>query len=154
MLVSEVGIESAISYRKDATSGQEVVERIAARGQVHRKLMGLVCAGTQVPPPDAKLVVDGKEVGWITSAVWSPARTAVIALGYVRRECWDAGTEVRVTSAAGETLGARRGVAVLLEMLRKDYRGLRGLNGLRGKRDQEFIFLLSPRNLLNPRHPR
>lgn len=102
MLVSEVGIEDAISYKKGCYLGQEVVERIAARGQVHRKLMGLVCAGTQVPAPDAKLVVDAKEVGWITSAVWSPARAAVIALGYVRRECWEAGTEVRVTSSGAE----------------------------------------------------
>ena len=102
MLVSEVGIENAISYKKGCYLGQEVVERIAARGQVHRKLMGLRCAGTQVPPPDSKLTSDGKEVGWTTSAVWSPACDAVIALGYVRRECWDAGTELRVTSSAAE----------------------------------------------------
>jgi folate-binding protein YgfZ len=104
MLVSEVGIESAISYRKGCYLGQEVVERIAARGQVHRKLMGLVCEGTSVPAPESKLVVAGNEVGWITSAVWSPARETVVALGYVKRECWDVGTEVRVTSPAGETI--------------------------------------------------
>ncbi len=102
MLVTEVGIESAISYKKGCYLGQEVVERIAARGQVHRKLMGLLCAGTQVPPPDSKLMLDSKEVGWITSAVWSPARNGVIALGYVRRECWDAGTELQVTTPAAE----------------------------------------------------
>jgi folate-binding protein YgfZ len=103
MLISEVGIEQAISYQKGCYLGQEVVERIAARGQVHRKLMGLVCAGTQVPSPQAKLAADGQDVGWVTSAVWSPARQAVIALGYVRRECWEAGTELRVTASAGET---------------------------------------------------
>jgi len=103
MLVSEVGIESAISYRKGCYLGQEVVERIAARGQVHRKLMGLLCEGTLVPAPDSKLVVAGNEVGWITSAAWSPAREMVVALGYVRREYWDVGTELRVTSPAGET---------------------------------------------------
>jgi len=102
MLVSEVGIESAISYTKGCYLGQEVVERIAARGQVHRQLRGLLCAGPQVPQAGATLTVDGqeKEVGWITSAVWSPACNAVIALAYVRREHWDAGTAVCVSSAA------------------------------------------------------
>ena len=40
MLISEVGLEAAISYRKGCYLGQEVVERVAARGQVHRKLVG------------------------------------------------------------------------------------------------------------------
>ncbi len=101
LLISEVGLEAAVSSTKGCYLGQEVVERVAARGQVHRKLVGLVCAGQAVPPPDAKLLHDGKEVGWITSAVWSPARAAVIALGYTRRECWQVGAEVQVVVAEG-----------------------------------------------------
>ena len=101
MLISEVGIESAISYKKGCYLGQEVVERVAARGQVHRKLVGLVCDGRALPPADAKLSRDGKEVGWITSAVWSPARQGIVALGYVRRECWDAGSEMELALADG-----------------------------------------------------
>jgi folate-binding protein YgfZ len=96
-LIGEVGIEAAISYKKGCYLGQEVVERVAARGRVHRKLVGLVCEGDAVPQPQAKLARDGKEVGWITSAVWSPARQSVVALGYVRQECWEVGTEVRLT---------------------------------------------------------
>ena len=91
-LISEVGIDTAISYKKGCYLGQEVVERVAARGQVHRKLVGLLCAGREVPAPETKLTRDGKEVGWITSAVWSPARAAVVALGYARRECWEVGS--------------------------------------------------------------
>jgi folate-binding protein YgfZ len=100
-LISEVGLESAISYKKGCYLGQEVVERVAARGQVHRKLVGLVCAGDVVPPEHSTLVRDGKDIGAITSAVWSPARQAVIALGYVRRECWDAGCEMEVALPDG-----------------------------------------------------
>jgi folate-binding protein YgfZ len=95
-LISEVGLEAAISYQKGCYLGQEVVERVAARGQVHRKLVGLLCDGQQVPPPDSKLRRDGKDVGWITSAAWSPAREAVVALGYASRESWDIGTEMHV----------------------------------------------------------
>jgi len=108
-LISEVGIEAAISYKKGCYLGQEVVERVAARGQVHRKLVGLVCDGQQPPPSETKLLRDGKEVGWITSAVWSPARQAVVALGYARRECWDVGAEMRMALADG---GAARVVAL------------------------------------------
>jgi aminomethyltransferase len=100
-LISEVGLETAISYKKGCYLGQEVVERVAARGQVQRKLVGMVCDGPHVPPSDTKLMHNGKEVGWITSAVRSPARQAIIALGYARRECWDVGMEMQVTLAEG-----------------------------------------------------
>jgi folate-binding protein YgfZ len=102
-LIGEVGLETAISYKKGCYLGQEVVERVAARGQVHRKLVGLVCEGPSVPPHDAKLMYDGKEVGWITSAVRSPARDAVIALGYARRQCWEIGAVMHVAVEDGMT---------------------------------------------------
>jgi glycine cleavage system aminomethyltransferase T len=82
-----------------------VVERVSARGQIHRKLVGLACEGRDVPAPRSKLIHADKEVGWVTSAVWSPARQSVIALGYVRSECWDANTEVRVGLDQGTTVG-------------------------------------------------
>ncbi len=100
MLISEVGLESAISYRKGCYLGQEVVERVAARGQVHRKLVGLTLA-VAPPPRGSKLERDGKEVGWITSAAWSPARRTVVALGYLGRGSWDPGVEVQVRTSAG-----------------------------------------------------
>jgi folate-binding protein YgfZ len=103
MLISEVGLEAAISYRKGCYLGQEVVERVAARGQVQRKLVGLMCEGQVVPPPDSQLVRDGDEAGWITSAAWSPARAGIIALGYVRREHWDPGVEMQVALPQGST---------------------------------------------------
>jgi len=105
-LVVEAGLESAISYQKGCYLGQEVVERVAARGHVNRKLVGLICAGEVAPSAGTKLLRDAKEVGWITSAVWSPARAAVIALGYVRRECWDPGVEVQAATD-GSAIAAR-----------------------------------------------
>jgi folate-binding protein YgfZ len=109
-LISEVGLEAAISFSKGCYLGQEVVERVAARGQVHRTLVGLLCEGPTVPLAGAELTQDGKAVGWITSAVWSPARAGVIALGYLRRECSAVGSEVRL---AGPELGVVAHVAPL-----------------------------------------
>lgn len=101
MLVSEVGIEAAISSRKGCYLGQEVVERVAARGQVQRRLVGMLCEGRVVPAPQAKLTDNGKEIGWVTSAVWSPACEAVVALGYTRRTHWQVGSTGRVTVPGG-----------------------------------------------------
>jgi folate-binding protein YgfZ len=95
-LIGEVGLEAAISYQKGCYLGQEVVERVSARGQVHRKLGGLLCAGKTVPPAHTALQHDGEDAGWITSAAWSPARSAVIALAYLRRDSWTPGTELQV----------------------------------------------------------
>lgn len=105
ILILEVGLDAAISYRKGCYLGQEVVERVSARGQIHRKLVGLVCGGETVPLADATLVHGDKEVGRITSAVWSPARQAVIALGYARSEYWEPGTELQIALPRGTAAG-------------------------------------------------
>ena len=98
-LISEVGLEEMISFRKGCYLGQEVVERVAARGQVHRKLVGLVCDGNEVPAADTALTLDGKDAGRLTSAVWSPGRGAVIGLGYLRRELCAPGSAVEIALA-------------------------------------------------------
>jgi glycine cleavage system aminomethyltransferase T len=47
-----------------------------------------------LPARGGKLFLDGKEVGYVTSAVFSPALKANIALGYVRREHNAIGTKL------------------------------------------------------------
>ena len=56
-----------------------------------------------LPAKGDKLFHDGKEVGYVTSAVKSPALNANIALGYVRRESNAIGTELALRTTAGET---------------------------------------------------
>ena len=95
-LVSEGGRRDAISFSKGCYLGQEVGERVAARGQVQKKLVGLVYDGALVAEPGSKLLAADQEAGWITSAVWSPALNAVIALAYVRREHWEEGNTLQL----------------------------------------------------------
>lgn len=78
----------AISYAKGCYIGQEVISRIRAYGQVARSLRGLRLPQTLkgLPARGDKLLHDGKDVGYITSAVWSPKFRSNIALAYVRRE--------------------------------------------------------------------
>jgi len=105
----ECGIEDrAVSYSKGCYIGQEVINRIHSIGHVNRELRGLRLADDlkSLPAQGDKLFKDGKEVGYITSAITSPTFKANIALGYVRREANAVGTELRLRSAGDET-GAR-----------------------------------------------
>src|SRR5262249_45380588 len=98
-IVLEVGLEHAISFKKGCYLGQEGVERASARGHVNRKLSGLRIKGdasATLPMQSDKLFQDSQEVGWITSAAWSPRLDQPIALGYVRREQLTPGTQLRI----------------------------------------------------------
>lgn len=96
-LPPEAGLEArAISYTKGCYLGQEIIERIRARGHVNRKLTGFTLSGEKLPAAGSKLFSDGKEVGRITTAVESPTLGRPIALGYVRREHLEPGTRLQV----------------------------------------------------------
>jgi folate-binding protein YgfZ len=94
----------AISYGKGCYIGQEVIARIRTYGQVAKSLRGLRLDGDEkaLPVKGAKLFLGDKEVGNITSAVWSPALRTNIALGYVRREANQTGTELEVRTDGGK----------------------------------------------------
>jgi folate-binding protein YgfZ len=97
-------IESrAVSFNKGCYIGQEVLNRIHAIGHVAKELCGLRLADDlkALPNKGDKLFHDGKEMGYITSAVRSPALNANIALGYVRREANQIGTELTLHTSDG-----------------------------------------------------
>ena len=103
----EAGLESrAVSYSKGCYIGQEVLNRIHSIGQVTKELRGLRLADdlSTLPKHGDKLIHAGKEVGYVTSAVKSSALKASLALGYVRKEANQLGTELTLRSAGGESL--------------------------------------------------
>ncbi|MGH7268362.1 MAG: aminomethyltransferase family protein [Candidatus Rokuibacteriota bacterium] len=100
-LVMEVPLEHAYSLNKGCYIGQEVIARVTYRGHVNRKLVGFRFPDARAPRPGAAVLVDGQEVGRITSAVVSPALGRGLALGFLRREHWEPGTRVEVREAGG-----------------------------------------------------
>jgi tRNA-modifying protein YgfZ len=85
-LPQEVGRDpKAISFTKGCYLGQETVARIDALGHVNRLLVAVKWSGAEIPSAGTPLLASGKEVGRVTSAAWSPALNAPLALAYVRR---------------------------------------------------------------------
>jgi tRNA-modifying protein YgfZ len=83
-LPQESGQMHAVNFQKGCYIGQEIVERIRARGHVNKKLVRLAIDGAEAPTPGTALSADGQEAGEITSAVYSPELGHVAALGYLR----------------------------------------------------------------------
>jgi folate-binding protein YgfZ len=102
-LALEVPVEDAISSTKGCYLGQEVVARGTARGHVNRRLTGLLLDGPE-PPVGAPLVREGKEVGRLTSVARAFGAGTLGALGFVRREHWEPGTQLAVKHGHAVTL--------------------------------------------------
>ncbi|HXG23051.1 MAG TPA: glycine cleavage T C-terminal barrel domain-containing protein, partial [Chthonomonadales bacterium] len=94
-----------ISYTKGCYMGQEVIARIHSRGHTNRALTGLLLEGKWLPSRGNKIFpTDGetdREVGWVTSAVYSPAIGGGIALSYVRHEHRAPGTRLCIAAQEG-----------------------------------------------------
>jgi len=102
-VVTETGLDEAVSYTKGCYIGQEIIARIKYRGHVAKKLVGLVFDRARKIDKDAAIKsTDAKEIGRITSSTLSPHLGCTIALGYVKYDYLAADTEVKVTSAQGD----------------------------------------------------
>jgi len=78
-LAQEANQPQALHFNKGCYLGQEIVERVRSRGQIHRVLKPLLLDTQDPPAPGTKL-----PEGEITSAAYSPALGKVVALAYVR----------------------------------------------------------------------
>ena len=98
----EAGLEaSAISQTKGCYVGQEVVIRILHRGggRVVRRLIAWTADGESpsdatVPAAGTPLTADGKDIGRVTSAAWSPSLRRLVGLGYAHRDHTEPGTKL------------------------------------------------------------
>lgn len=110
-LPQEVGRDSvAISFSKGCYLGQETVARIRAYGHVNRMLCGLRLATSEVLPAGTLLLPatvhpapsgQPAEIGRVTSCVYSPRYGSAIALAWLRRGWWQAGTTVLAETPTG-----------------------------------------------------
>lgn len=90
----EAGLWEAVSFTKGCYVGQEVVARLNTYEKVKRYLCRLSIDGGVSPAPRAKLAVDGKDAGNITSVAPVGVSGQRTALGYVRKKYADPGTKL------------------------------------------------------------
>lgn len=103
----EIENEDMISFNKGCYVGQEIIARLKFLGQANKHLKGLHLTSTTIPPHDAQITKDEKEVGRVTSGAYSPSLKQSIAMAYLRREYSTLGTQVIV-----ETGGSKLDAAV------------------------------------------
>jgi folate-binding protein YgfZ len=96
----EAGLDHAISHTKGCYVGQEIIVRIRdrAHGRVARHLVGLRIEADDVPAVDQPVLLDGRQVGRLTSAVRAVALDAPIGLAILHRDASEGGTRVAIGS--------------------------------------------------------
>jgi len=104
-VVTETNLDDAVSYTKGCYIGQEIIVRIKHRGHVAKKLTGLQFETDQ--KIDAGTVIrstEHKEIGRVTSAVFSPGLNKTVGLGYVRYEYLTPGTTISIDNNIAGTV--------------------------------------------------
>lgn len=104
-LILEAGEQHRVSLTKGCYPGQEPLCRLANRGGVRRILVGLRFAGKSLPGAGDRLIdAQGRQVGLVTSATYSPTVGHNVGLGYVRREAGEVGGRLEVEGDASATV--------------------------------------------------
>jgi aminomethyltransferase len=102
-----MGLERLVEEQEQDYIGKAALERIRAEG-VDRKLVGIVFGGTEPLPGIAQMWPahrDGREVGKVTCAVWSPGLERNIGYVWVPIGLAAPGTRLTVESEHGELTG-------------------------------------------------
>jgi len=80
----EAGLSEFVSFTKGCYIGQEVVARLDTYNKIQRHLVLLKL--DDIPGNDRRIFFENKEVGTITSSIYSYKYKGIIGLGYIKTE--------------------------------------------------------------------
>jgi len=103
-LPQETAQTRALHFNKGCYLGQEIVERIRSRGNVHRTFHAFVLSG-DIPTHGTPLTAEEKPVGELTSIATLPGGRRV-ALGYIRREALDRNLAITFTGGTAQPVAS------------------------------------------------
>ncbi len=103
-LVQETGQLHGVHFAKGCYLGQEIVERVRSRAQIHRVLRRVEIDLLEPPPAGTKLKSGDADAGEIASAVFSSALGKTVAMAYVRTQFAEPGTEIALGEARARVL--------------------------------------------------
>jgi aminomethyltransferase len=81
----EAGLDHAVDFAKGCFIGQETIAKMHNLGKPRRYLVGLRLDTETVPSAETPLRDGERQIGWITSGLYSPALRRVVSLASVRR---------------------------------------------------------------------
>jgi tRNA-modifying protein YgfZ len=95
--------ERCVDYGKGCYIGQEVISRMKMSGQTNKRLCGIVAVDGSGLKAATRLRAAGDErdVGWITSATFSPQLKKNVALGFVKRGFNESKTRLQASTGIG-----------------------------------------------------
>lgn len=101
----EAGLDSHISYTKGCYVGQETISRIKHYGRVNKRLVRVKIKGDKIPKNGDEVILQDKELGKITSIVYSPHYQTNLALSILSQEA-KTGAIVKISASQieGEVL--------------------------------------------------
>jgi folate-binding protein YgfZ len=105
-LLQETGQMQAVSFNKGCYLGQEIVERVRSRAQIHRVLRRVEIDAREAPGAGVKLKAGDADAAEIASAAYSPVLGKVVALAYVRSAYAETGTRLALDTALAEVAPA------------------------------------------------
>ena len=101
----EAELEYAIDFEKGCYIGQEIVARMKYRGHPNRLLRGIEIDADESVPQESSIIVDDKEIGWVTSSAYSSTLDKYIALGYIRMAHTEEGCSIQIMTTDGKVDG-------------------------------------------------
>ena len=104
-LVQETGQLQAVHFSKGCYLGQEIVERVRSRAQIHRVLRKLEIDTAEPPAVGTKFKSGDADAGEIVSAVFSPALEKTVAMAYVRMPFAEPGAVLSIQGAGARVAG-------------------------------------------------
>jgi folate-binding protein YgfZ len=99
-LVQETRQMHGVHFSKGCYLGQEIVERVRARGQVHKGLSSIAIAATIAPAVGDEIASGDSKVGNVLSARWSPAEGLVVGFGMLSLDALSGSLPMQVGGAA------------------------------------------------------
>ncbi|MFN7931941.1 MAG: glycine cleavage T C-terminal barrel domain-containing protein [Bryobacteraceae bacterium] len=106
-LVHETQLLHAVHFTKGCYLGQEIVERVRSRGQVHRLLVPLYVDVQEAPTAGSPVVGGDVAAGETMSAAYSPSLGRSIAFAVLRSDYAKPGTQLTVNHVKAEVAAAK-----------------------------------------------
>jgi sarcosine oxidase subunit alpha len=100
---AKLNMSWAVKMEKAWFVGKRGLDRAAAHDAT-RKLVA-ISFPTNAPPEGAPILVDGRNVGYLTSSAWSPALQHGVALGWIERVNGGFPTELESDGVSGKVVG-------------------------------------------------